>query len=306
MAAGLRKSVDKERKKTMKKIGLATLILLVTLQWSCVFAADDKEVTLIILDFAPFYIVKGDMKGTGCNDLLNKALISYLKQYKFKVVVSTVSRFFEDAKRGDHIFKIAVLKTPEREKFLYFSKPTLALTSHVVVFAKKKADKFAKFIKDGKVSLKELMEDTSLTLGIPSKISFGELDRIINSYRGSKHVFERGGIDIDEGLLRMMGADRIDYTIGYIENSMYIAKQAKLDFELMQLPIIENSENVLYSYMAAPKNEWGKKLIDDVNHVLETTDIKERYYDWYFQWTTGKTELSDRLHKEMILKFYSK
>jgi uncharacterized protein (TIGR02285 family) len=268
--------------------------------------AEDSVVKVFIPDFAPFFINTGKLKGTGSDDRYAQAIIKALPKYKFILVYANYSRFFDEAKRGTHCIHTSVLKKPEREAFLYYSKPTSFTTNHVVVFDKKNKSKFKKYIKDGRISLKRMIADTSLKLGITQDISFDTLNPIVDKYRNSPHVYQRAGGDVDEGLLIMLENGRFDYTIAYIETSIFLSKKANLSIELAQIPILENSDKVIYSYTVAPKNEWGKKIIDEVNSLLENTDLMDKYYKWLNELQGGNTKLSDDIYKDMVTKYYPK
>ena len=68
----------------------------------------------------------------------------------------------------------------------------------------------------------------------------------------------------------MLLAGRADYTIEYPYVANYMAKkfQAEYDTKIESIPIME-LQDFGQSSCACPKNDWGKKVIDDFDDMLE-------------------------------------
>ena len=89
----------------------------------------------------------------------------------------------------------------------------------------------------------------------------------------------------------MLKEERIDYMIGYPWEISYIAKQMDLDNEIAAVGINELKEQKwIISYVGCTKNEWGHKVIEKLNAILQRVRANDDYLFHVLRWMPGNVK----------------
>lgn len=242
----------------------------------------------------PATIIEGQYKGEGFVDLILKQLITELPQYEHKIIVSSMARSIFDLKEKKHICLPALFPTNKRKQFMHFSKASVAHPSHRIVFNNK-----VKFLQKDELSLIELLENNTYVLGLDKARSFGDqIDKIITNKTYIRNVYLFSS-ESPNRLLYMLNMGRIDYTITYPFQVSYYKKQNNLDSDEFNIFKISGAKQYVIGSVACPKTIWGKKIIDDINIVLEKLKPSNGYHQALGKW--WETEA----HSDDFLQYYN-
>ena len=121
-----------------------------------------------------------------CSSLLQQ----HLGEYEHHQFVGSVPRLLNELKAGKKVCT-TLLKTPARERFAYYSIPTDCDAPQGVTILRAKAGLFGDL---QSLSLKNLLDNTQLRLGIQSGRSYGKtIDAILKRHAGQKTcLYPRG------------------------------------------------------------------------------------------------------------------
>lgn len=243
-------------------------IFVVLLVVFCSPAIAKEKMIWLQQDAVPYFITSGKYKGQGLFELVQKIIQQKMPEYEHEGATLPQKRLFREFKTNKKVCAVAVVRTPEREKYMYFTVPTFFLVPHRITILK---ENWKLFNKRKEVSLDKLLEDTSLTLGITAGRSYGNvIDPILIKYKGQQNILMRHG-SLYEDLFRMLLLGRVSYIIGYPTEMIYYTKKFKVGDKVMNLAIGEN-EDYIFGVAGLPKNKWGKETAEKINAII----LKER------------------------------
>ncbi|MCO4798399.1 MAG: hypothetical protein KC484_04240 [Colwelliaceae bacterium] len=191
-----------------------------------------------------------------------------------------------------------IIKTPEREQYLYFSKPQLILLGKRMFFSHKFAD-FFKISKPEVLSFSELSElKPDFILGIEEGRSYGiDLDAMIaqlpdkNKYLKSK--------DDEEGLLfSMLYRQRIDVLLASPSSMKFFGRKFQIDQSFESSAIAELSP-ILKSHIVCSKTPEGKAIIKQFDLAIEEAYQDPTYFQTLINWVAYENH-------DIYRKYYNK
>ena len=247
------------------------------------------------IHWPPKFILDGADKGQGNFDELNNLYIKALPQYQHKKRTSTNARLWLDIKNGLNICDMAALQTPERETFALFSHANIISLSPRIIINK---SSFNRLKLSTKMSLHEFLKTTTLTGYIEKNRSFGPvLDPVINdSAISSRPLTPRQ-------ILKMVAMARVDFTLEFPSVVNYILKNNPIADNIVMIQLTETL-GYLFGKVACTKNDWGRKVIRDINLMLEREIPHEQYFNLIMKWQKpGADEwhtLAEGFNKEIL------
>jgi uncharacterized protein (TIGR02285 family) len=239
--------------KDIKKMRLIINLCLISV---CVThaRANDNQITWLITNWPPWMILEGDDRGTGrFNHILDLAQKN-LTQYRHRTVNMNWSRVWFEIKEGKHICNIFAYKTEEREHIAYFSEPHTFVLPNAIIM---KHDKIKKLDNPKSYSVVKLLGDKRFKGIIEKTRSFSyKLDGILEKHISGSNLIRKSAKP--ESFIKMIDANRIDYTIEYPVVAAYFDQKYCLNKGFLSSILIE--ELPLYNTVcvACPKNEWGQ------------------------------------------------
>ncbi len=110
-----------------------------------------------------------------------------MPEYQHEAVLLPIKRFLKEMKEGKHYLFWGLYKTPEREKYLYYSIPCRISPPTMVVIRKGDLERFG----GGEtLSLKTLLKDRTLKFLMFDSISFGSgVDELLKEYEKAGNVY---------------------------------------------------------------------------------------------------------------------
>lgn len=246
---------------------------------SLLFAKEDT-ITWLINDAKPYYIDSKELQGKGFGDLTQKAIIENMPNYKHSIKKSPLVRVMKDFEYKKNIcFSTWIYdSTPE---LTYTSLPNIYYMPLGIIVSKKKLSSFAK----APINLQQLIQNKNLIFAQAQGRGYGEpLDSIITPYKNEPNFKTRSSSkNFNFGILEMIERGRVDYTIDYPHTFQYY-KQMKNSDALVFLPIEENFNQGVLGAIACTKNEWGEKVIGDINKAIRQIRSSKLYKDILKQW----------------------
>ena len=252
-------------------------------------------------NFPPVWILEGTDKGNGILDGLISIYEKNLPGYEHHHVTANMARIISMMKEGQNVCHAGILKSPDREKFIYFSIPNCITNLHTIVVKKSRINSL--FGSSKSVSLEALLK-TNLKLGVSKSNSYGAtIDKLLGKYKEKSTILFRSGEDNHIGLLRMLKEERIDYMIGYPWEITYIESRMDLHDEIAVVDIEElDGQQWIVSYVGCTKNEWGRQVIEKLDAVLTRVRANDEYLFHAFKWLPDSVRLeAKKAYKERVL-----
>lgn len=242
------------------------------------------KIIWIHADFPPSTILTGEDKGKGVGDKTEKLLQDRLTEYEHTETVANYKRIIVQLEAGDKVICTALLKSPEREKFIEFSEISQISFPNGIILKETTYSEIKKYLNNnGELDLEKLLLSDP-KIGISKGRVYGEaVDTILAKHKNNDSVYERSGTDIFKGLIKMMLAGRIDMVLGYPQEFKYVAKEIGNKESIMYLPV-KGMPDYLPVYIGAPKNAWGKAIIKKINSILLEKRHTEEYLKFYEDW----------------------
>lgn len=194
-----------------------------------------------------------------------------LSEYKHEIKRTNYVEFIKHLQNQDPVCSSLVFKTPEREELAYFSEAVnISLQPQLVL----RTQSYRQMGSPEKVKLAELVKNPNFRGGLETNRSYARFDEILLSDDGNN--ITTYGVN-SEQLMGMLNAGTIDYTIEYSYRARYLQQIRNFDASIFSFVDIEEGFGYALSYVACPKNEWGKRVIEAANEVLQVERVKPGY-----------------------------
>ena len=130
-------------------------------------------------------------------------------------------------------------------------------------------------------NLKRLLEDKHLKFLTFSDLSFGPgVDGLLKTFGKADNVYTEYRTDkMNQYALDLLLKKRIDYFLA-LNGTRHVASELGKADEIVFIPIKEQNEYKVGS-IAAPKNDWGKQIIQDVNQVLKNRVSTDYFFNLF-------------------------
>lgn len=243
-----------------------------------------KTIDWVVTDFAPYYIFNDQYAGTGRDESVISLLEEQLPNYTFKRVILPSSRTVREVSNPNHTYcMLSLYQSEHRREHIAFSEQasTIGLSPSIAIH--KELLHSLKLDPNAQISLKKLLSEYKLTLGISMSRSYGEtIDEVINT-NADASIIIRPGRDTLASLTYMLKKKRIDILLGYPSEHFYLAKSMGFDDELIQLPLTEASE-LSFGYIGCTNTAQGKQHIKTLNSALAIIKEQPSYHEVLIRW----------------------
>lgn len=226
---------------------------------------DPGRVLWPYFSYPPFVVIEDDGEPGGLYWEVRERLWERLPEYEHVALESPFTRSMLGVREGGRYCFTGILKTPERELELVFSRPFSVGLSHVVVCRQGALDAYKE---NGTVSLARLLADRRLVFGLVDGLSHGPvLDAIIAPHRDEEHVFTVRRMRPMALQFNLVRAGRTDFFLSHGFQASYesgLHGGEGLEF----VPVIEDGEPFPV-YVACSAGLWGREIIGRIDAVLE-------------------------------------
>lgn len=229
-------------------------------------SAKENEITWIHWDDPPLFILSGPFQGQGILDGAEKELRKQLTQYKHRSVEATVLRATKEAELKTHTCVAGLLDTEEWRRAFYFSKPIFVTPTNGLLIKQSHHEEIADL---APYSLQKILDKkTEWKLGTGRLYGDG-IDNVLNNHRKNPQITS---IPSSYRVHQMLAKDRIQFTLGYPYEASYYNRLFNSKDPVVYEPLSENPKFGIV-YAACSRSDWGRKVIQDVNKVLETPGV---------------------------------
>jgi len=259
----------------MKK--MANVIILLFIGLYHVNGSANEIITWPEIDFPPFDIQSGPYKDKGLLDEAGKIIQQNLPDYQHeRGELINFKRMWEQLRKGKNICYAGVIRSGMTESVGHLSVPIAATPSFVIIIKKNKSHLFEN---QSILSLKDVLEKSSLQLGMTSRGYGDKIRTILDKHKGESHIEVRSGFGNFPALMKMLFADRLDYVLAYPSEGVYQAKLMNKENEIDIINIKETYGDVIVGRIICPKTDWGNKIIKKCNAILKQKQLiqKMRY-----------------------------
>ena len=274
------------------------IVFIIALKAFLGFEVAAEEVNWLYFHYPPLYNVE-DEKISGYGMHVQQIISNQMPDYAHKMVQAQPARVFEELKKGGNYIAYGPAKTPEREKYLYYSLPCRLVFTDCAVMNK---DKAQKYLIGTRISLQKLLADKNLVMGHTKEASYGNtIDSILKSH---KNTFKQEIITGEESEIRqlkMLKVGRIDWMIWdpFALKIFFKDLEMQKHFEIYE--IYEQKQIFVYAYIVAPKNPWGKQMIIKINNILKAVIPTDEFYSGLSKWVPNELEPSFRKGYEAFI-----
>lgn len=223
----------------------------------------------LVRDLPPFTILEGAAKGQGAIDRMLALLIEQMPEYDHDIVRVTRARGIQMLQDpASFTCDPTLMWTPERAKFVHFSKPALGAMSGGLVVRKQAEPLLAPFLDGAQIDLKRLLSDTQLKLGIVAGRSYStQIDAILHPLPDS--VLSRHyGNDATANLLQMQRLGRLQLVLGYWPEVRYLIQQQGGSLDDYQFHPIQGVDRYQFLHVGCSDTPSGRAAITHIDQLL--------------------------------------
>jgi len=246
----------------------------------CVFAQEKEIIRWLAWEQVPNFITEGKYVGQGIGDAFTKTLQQNLPQYEHQNVISNTRRYNELIKQKNVCVAWAWV-VPGSITYRIHSRPVSLAPRTGIQTLKSKQSLFGK--QGETLSLAKLLENNGLILGYLEEMQYSKkVHELINQYKDDERVFvsSRREVEFD---LRLLDKNHLDYFFGFPAQAIFEAESKGIPNKY-QFYNIEEIDKYVSMYTHCSKNEFGEKVMTEVNKILtdellmEHLAVVERWY----------------------------
>ncbi|MDD0851484.1 TIGR02285 family protein [Halobacteriovorax sp. GB3] len=261
------------------------LLVLIVLSLSFSSSSDEGKKDVIIwyqYHMPPFMVLEGPDQNRGIFDGVVTTLQKKLKYYEHRNLRMSIQRFFRTISNHNNICSALTLKTPDREKYIYFSRPySILLPNRIII--KKSTHRMLGNPKS--ISIRSLLLDPTFSTIVQEGRTYKmPLNRILRRHESGGN-FKRMNVEM-EILFDMFERGRINYLIEYASVAKYYLKK-KFEKDYVFLPI-EEMPKYYQAVIGCSKTEKGKRIIDQINTIIEKTETEKVFRNSMKRWLSEK------------------
>lgn len=252
----------------------------------------EAEVFWLVSDFKPFMILHGPQTGEGYLDRSQLLLQHLLPGYQHRAVQGNASRREQIMQVGLHgkrqVCSATLFLTPKREGFAVFSRPYLRVLPSGIITLKRLVPRFAAYRNAaGDLQLARIIAERTLRMGVTRSRAYGgKVDTLLEplaAVESSANLVWRAGEDNSEGLYGMLQRGRIDFTLGFAVEELYLHKRKPDQEATVFLPVAENTE-LLSARFSCARTPWGASTVAQVDALLADPALRARFQQFYEDW----------------------
>ncbi|MDV7341101.1 TIGR02285 family protein [Terasakiella sp. A23] len=245
-----------------------------------------KTVTWSVTSFPPFVMTQGTDKGEGIADKTVDFYISQTPDYNHKKVPMTIQRVLKMMRDGKPVCNGALLKNKEREEFIDFAAPYIAIYPNGVLTTKAGFEKMRPYLTDDHTVDFELMvKSDQIRLRYDAERSYSPIiDKVLRDHIGRVKKLDKstGEIDLHTDLKHVLSRN-IDAVLGRAEEAYYQVKDNKGIDDLIFLSIAWDKP-YQFGHVGCTKGAWNDALIADLNRISKTHRTSKMFTSFYTRW----------------------
>ncbi|WP_288726830.1 TIGR02285 family protein [uncultured Aeromonas sp.] len=277
----------------MNKIFVTFILFIMSLE-----VYSKETIHWVQYDIPPFYIKDGSYSGRGVVDVTDAMIRAELPQYNHVIIWANIARIRHMMEQGQKVVCGNMIKTPEREAYQTFSTfhKKLPTAPHVIIPSSER-DTYKKYMVDGStIDLLSLIKSKDKKGYFIASRSYGsKFDQAIQEQKNKRVSYS---LNAPMGnILDLLLKDKSGFSIAYPEEIIYHAESkygynSSTDSKLnvasyrgkFAIINIYGQPKEIFTYVAAPKTEWGYKVMADINKALAKLQSNPDYINENYVW----------------------
>jgi uncharacterized protein (TIGR02285 family) len=252
---------------------MRSLLIGIVIFFSCftqVYAKD--KLTWMVLDWPPWMMLEGEDQGRGRFNYILREAQENLPQYDHVNEKMNWARFWHEVANNNNVCYPFGLKSGKREDIVYFSAPHTFVLPNAIIMKKTDIEKLGN---PDTYSIVKLLQDKRLKGYAEKNRSFTEtVDNILKKHESGSNLMRVA--ESAQSLIKMVSTGRIDYTIEYPIVAAYYEQKNDTPGSISSIHITE-MEPFANVFLACTKNEWGRKVVERWNAVLNRIKPTQEY-----------------------------
>ena len=188
--------------------------------------------------------------------------------------------------------------TPEREKFIKFSVPSMGTLSNGLIVRKQDAALVEPFLVDGKVDLKALLASHGPRLGMVAERSYSTPVDMLLKATPPETLTPHYGSDAVRSLLQMQNLGRLKWLLGYWPEVRYLSGELGQSLDALTFYPIQGMAQYQFIHVGCSDTAQGHTAVKHINELLLKMR-EQRLPPLYAEWLDEQTRevyLRDALH----------
>ena len=235
------------------------------------------QIEWAVFDKAPYFILKGTLRGEGINDGLLQFIQQRLTDFKHKIIHMNPSNYLHEVQYNKNLCLISLHKNKALEKILHFSQAiTLYLPPRLIM----KVDTAQFSDVSEEISITELFHNPDLSGALELGRSYRIGALIPKELDDSNFTFVKNGAS---SIFQKLLDDEINYMIDTPMMMNYLKYSGGEETELISIPIWEIPTHQL-GYVNCTKNSWGEKIIREIDKILKKEQKSKEFKKIVERW----------------------
>ena len=258
------------------------------------------EMTWIMPDFPPAGIIVNGKPSNGISDQVVKYIVSQWPQATHRYMYANPKRVWTMLAAGQNACLAGALRTPERERLVYFRNVNLLVPPEVIV----RPESLPSVpVSAGKVDPAALMRAPGLRGVVIERRAYGgSIDTLLSRRETSANVAREAVGSYGRNIFQMLALGRADYTIDYDFTLAYEMQKNPALAKLKIVPLLD-TEPFVVGAVACPRTAWGLTAIRKIDAILGTPEGAAVAAHAQYQWMTQSTLLR---YREQMKDFFKK
>ncbi|AOZ49016.1 TIGR02285 family protein [Chromobacterium vaccinii] len=270
---------------------------LLALASAAAHASEPYQITWVLSDWAPNFIIRDGKPTTGQNDIYLKLIIARWPEAEHRFMVMSTARSTLELQRGSQLCRMNLIPTPEREKFAFFTLTHMQLPLRLVI--RKEAAAQAPLNEAGEAVLDKLIRKPGVRgITAAGRSYTAEIDRLLAESKGGSNVREIPNLPSNDGLFKLLELGRADYTLDYEPNFKYRDEQSR-EHPLTSLPIAGAA--LIPVGIACPRTRWGRMAVMKIDQLLSEVVSDPAYRQAQDRWLSPE---SAQRYRAELDRFY--
>lgn len=244
----------------------------------------------------PWMINSGKSRNKGYGDKIRQHFEKVLNNYKHKIVPVNPSRFVKEMNKYDNLCYGPVTKVDFIVDKFYWSKALYAVPKQKIIVLE---STFKQLGSPKKISMEKLLSNQNYIFGKLANLNHYPMKK----FKKQKNIQEISTSDSTTNLLSMLQKKRIDWIYDFPLYITWHVLQPEniINEKYKTIEVLETKRrNKIVGYMACSKNEFGKKIISQINkNITKETIYKIRNIVRQWQPDQLNTDTFDKINKEL-------
>ncbi len=260
-------------------------------------SADTNEIIWLQNQRPPWMINSGEYKDQGYGDKIRKLFVSKLTNYTHKTIPINFSRFLIELKKRDNVCYGPVAKMEPIASNFHWSEAVYYLPKPYIIVLNSTYEKMAT---PKELSMEELIQNQNYQFGKIVNLAHYPID--VEKYSSQKNITSVSTTAPITSLLTMLEKQRVDWIY---DLPLFIKWHTSLKNTSDNFKTIKVTETkklpLMAAYMACKKNEWGEKVIREINKNINKKNIL-KIRSFVRKWQLDGTNLKE--YDELNYKMY--